>query len=282
MHLEGVEAEAALQHLGTEWLLKGCAALLDLGVNVIICHGPVAPAVQQYLTVRGVLVVANASFDGCRLASQATGCAPIAQMQGASVESLGHARYVRARKLGSRTVVELSGLRNPVRTILLCAPTSSVLDEAERSVHDALCAVLAAASDGGVVPGGGAVQFELAHLLRQHAVTGAINTAEQIGMGALADAMEVLPQMLAKNAGLDAPLLVAEGQRAHHQPGGTHVGVDLSRRCVRDMVAVAPMVIEPVRLVRSMLVSAVELVATVMCIDENIMMQPRKQFVVAQ
>jgi chaperonin GroEL (HSP60 family) len=173
---------------------------------------------------------------------RATGCEPIANVDLATNDSLGKAGAVRSKRAGGRSMVECQGLGvAPARTILLHAPTSSMFDEVERSIHDALCAVITAFKFKSLVPGGGAVQLELASRLRHESLQGT-QSAEQIGYSILADALEVLPLTIASNGGLDGPDMVAQGRRAHHdRPEGLFVGIDLDRQCLRDMVRCSPL-----------------------------------------
>lgn len=157
------------------------------------------------------------------------------------------------------------------------APTTSMMDELERSIHDALCATLAARQDGCVVPGGGAVQLACASQLRQEAA-GLARPSDAIGFEVMAQALEVLPLTIASNGGLDGPRVLAQAKQRHCQAGGECVGIDLDLGGVRDMAGEAPIVLEPSRLTKSMVAAAVRLTAQVLRIDENIMMVPRSSF----
>jgi len=261
---------------------RRCEALLELGVRLVVCHGGVSPQAVQLLTSRGAMVVPHASFDGCELISRATRCAPIANITAVRREALGRAGRVRRVRHGGKCLLEVSGLGGaPASTILLHAPTASMMDEAERSVHDALCAAITTCHHKKVVPGGGAIQLELSARLRVASMEGS-DGANQIGFSLLSDALEVLPLTIAANGGLDSIDMVARGRQAHHGGGeeGRFMGVDLDRQCVRNMLEETPMVIEPARLTTCMVSSAVALVAQVLRIDENIMLAPRANFVV--
>ena len=93
-------------------LIGRCDILLELGVNVVVCHGAVAPEAQHYLTTHGVLVVAFANFDGCELACRATGCSPIAHISSPGLDvKLGQAVRASVRTEAGRDMLELSGLQ---------------------------------------------------------------------------------------------------------------------------------------------------------------------------
>ena len=87
-------------------------------------------------------------------------------------------------------------------------------------------------------------------------------------------------QILARNAGLDGASIATKGVLLHQDPSHQHYGVDLAQGLLRDMAYVEPRVLEPARLPQCMVEAAVALAGQVLRIDENVLMQPRAQFVV--
>merc|ERR550537_1056167 len=114
---------------------------------------------------------------------------------------------------------------------LLRGANMHMLDEVERSLHDALCAVKRTMESASVVPGGGSVEAALSIYLENFATT--IGSREQLAIAEFAEAMLVIPKQLAINAAKDATDIVAK-LRAHHHAAQTdkaqaelkHTGLD--------------------------------------------------------
>merc|ERR1712037_798627 len=95
-----------------------------------------------------------------------------------------------------------------------CAAPTSSFEEAERSVHDALCAVSRTMESNSVVPGGGAVECALNLHLEDYART--FESYEQWAIAEYAEALLTIPKTLALNAAMDAIDLLATLRVRHH------------------------------------------------------------------
>ena len=158
-------------------------------------------------------------------------------------------------------------------TILLRGANDYMLDEMDRSVHDALCVIKRVLESGRVVPGGGAVEAALSIYLESFATT--LGSREQLAIAEFADAMLVIPKTLTVNAAKDATELVAK-LRAYHNSAQSkpdkerlaHYGLDLVEGTVRNNVEAG--VIEPA-LIKSKVISlATEAAITILRIDDLI------------
>ena len=137
---------------------------------------------------------------------------------------------IRGIKHQARTVsILIRGSNNLVRQIfykfsIILTFSIQVIDETERSLHDALCVVRCLVKNRGIIPGGGAIEVELAQKLAQYART--LKGAEQNCVKAFADALEIVPFTLSENAGLDPVTVVTELRNRHalgHQFAGINV-----------------------------------------------------------
>uniref|UniRef100_A0A915CT86 T-complex protein 1 subunit delta n=1 Tax=Ditylenchus dipsaci TaxID=166011 RepID=A0A915CT86_9BILA len=111
-------------------------------------------------------------------------------------------KYSEIYTSGDEKVVKVTGLKNSGQavSILLRGSSKLVLEEAERSLHDALCVIRCLVKKRALLPGGGAPEMEVAVRLRALAQTK--EGAEQYCWRAFADALELIPYTLAENAGL--------------------------------------------------------------------------------
>ena len=147
-----------------------------------------------------------------------------------------------------------------------------LLDEVDRSLHDAFCIVKRVLESGKVVPGGGAVEAALSVHLERYGRTR--EGREQLAIAEFADALLVIPKTLAVNAAKDAIDLVAQ-LRAKHvdcategHAEGRAFGLDLVAGGVRDNVAMG--VVEPMVSKVKMVQFATEAAVTILRIDDDI------------
>ena len=98
-------------------------------------------------------------------------------------------------------------------TILVRGSTEHVVNEIERAIKDAIGDVTAALKDGKVVAGAGSTEIEVARQLRKFSES--LSGREQLAAKVFAEAIEIIPQTLTENAGLD-PIDVFTDLRAAH------------------------------------------------------------------
>jgi len=108
-----------------------------------------------------------------------------------------------------------------------------IIDEADRSLHDALCVVRCLVKKHSIVPGGAAVEMEIAQKLMIHSRE--VFGTDQYCVRAYAEALEIVPYTLAENAGLD-PILFVTQQRLAHKEGKKYMGLNVKKNKVANMV----------------------------------------------
>ncbi len=134
-----------------------------------------------------------------------------ANVLSSAADKLGRAGVVRQIDFGTTNdkmlVIEQCPNSKAV-TILVRGSSKMVVDEAERSLHDALCVTRNLIRDNRIVYGGGSAEVSCALRVLEYAnqVTG----LEQYAVRAFAEALEVIPTALAENAGLAAIDVVSE------------------------------------------------------------------------
>lgn len=134
--------------------------------------------------------------------AKATGGKLVTTLDILTKDDLGNAELVEERKIGEDKMTFIEGCRNPhAVAILIRGGTQRILDEAERSIHDALCVVRDVVKESKIVAGGGAPEEEVTRVLRKYAET--LPRKEQLAVIGFANAVEIVPMTLAENAGLD-------------------------------------------------------------------------------
>ncbi|MHA1593235.1 MAG: TCP-1/cpn60 chaperonin family protein, partial [Candidatus Baldrarchaeia archaeon] len=183
-----------------------------------------------------------------------------------SEDALGYAELVEERKVADDKMVFVEGCKNPrAVSILVRGGSEHVVDEAERSLHDALCVVRNLIEEPKILPGGGAVELEVSRKLKEFAET--LGGREQLAVKAFAEALEVIPRTLAENGGLDPIDMMAE-LRSRHEKGEWWVGVDLEEGKVGDMREKG--VWEPLSVKRQAIAAASEVAQMILRIDDVI------------
>jgi T-complex protein 1 subunit delta len=241
----------------------GCNVLL---VQKSILRDATTDLALHYLAKAKIMCVRDVEREEVELVTKALGARPVAHIDGFTPDKLGSAALVEEVNLGpGGRVVQVTGVAAPGRTacVLLRASNALMLDEAARSLHDALCVIRCLVVKPALVPGGGAPEAAASVALARWAKT-ATGAAAVCG-AAFADALDVVPYTLAENAGLN-PIDVVSELRARHAAGERGAGVDVRRGGVRDVEAAG--VVQPLLVSRSALALASECVRMILKIDD--------------
>jgi len=259
------EMEAFLQE--EESMLKDMVEkVAKTGANVIICQKGVDDLAQHFLARKGVLAVRRAKRSDMEKLAKATGGKLVTNLDDMTKNDLGHAKLVEERKIGDDKMTFIEGCKDPrAVAILIRGGTQRIIEEAERSIHDALCVVRDVVQEPKIVAGGGAPELEIAKAIKHYAE--ALPGKEQLAIQAYAEALEIIPTTLAENAGLD-PIDILSELRARHEKGETWAGVGVLEAKVKDMEQLE--VLEPLSVKKQIIKSATEAASMILKIDDVI------------
>jgi len=161
----------------------------------------------------------------------------------------------------------IEGTKEPgAVTILLRGGSEQSLAEIERTINDAVCAVISSLKIGRYVAAGGSSEVEVALKLRDFART--IGGREQLAIETFADVLDVIPKTLAESAGLDAIDTIVTLRSKHQSPENKFVGIDVINSKITDMKKLN--VIEPLNIKTQAIVSSIEVVEMILRIDDII------------
>ena len=237
-----------------------------IGANVVLCQKGIDDMVQHFLARAGILAVRRIKKSDMEKLAKATGARIVTNLDDLKPEDLGEAELVEERKVGEDKMVFVEGCKNPKSvTILIRGGSERVVDEAERSIHDALCVVKDVLIEPKIVAGGGAPELELAMRLRDWAE--GLPGKEKKAVEAFADALEAIPVTLAENAGLD-PINIISELIALHKKGEIWAGVNVLEGKVGSMWEKE--VFEPVLVKKQVIKSATEAATMILKIDDVI------------
>eukprot|EP00262_Sarcandra_glabra_P021034 TRINITY_DN862_c0_g1_i3.p1 TRINITY_DN862_c0_g1~~TRINITY_DN862_c0_g1_i3.p1 ORF type:complete len:547 (-),score=116.41 TRINITY_DN862_c0_g1_i3:187-1827(-) len=254
--------------------------LLKAGANVVLTTKGIDDMALKYFVEAGAIAVRRVRKEDLRHVAKATGATSVstfADMEGDETfdsSFLGYADEVVEERIADDDVIMVKGTKNTSAvSLILRGANDYMLDEMERSLHDALCIVKRTLESNVVVAGGGAVEAALSVYLEYLATT--LGSREQLAIAEFAESLLIIPKVLAVNAAKDATELVAK-LRAYHHTAQTKankqhlssMGLDLSKGTVRNNLEAG--VIEPVMSKVKMIQFATEAAITILRIDDMI------------
>jgi thermosome len=240
--------------------------LIATGANVVLCQKGIDDMAQHFLAKKSILVVRRIKKSDMEKLAKATGGKIITNLDDMNASDLGYANLVEERKIGNDKMTFVEGCKHPrAVTILIRGATQRIIDEAERSIHDALCVVRDIVEEPKVVAGGGAPEMEISRVLKKYAET--LPGREQLAVRNFAEALETIPITLSENAGLD-PIDVLSELRAKHEKGETWAGIEVLSGKSRDMSEAG--VFEPLSVKKQIIKSATEASSMILKIDDVI------------
>ena len=138
------------------------------GANVVLCQKGIDDIAQHYLAKSGILAVRRIKESDMFKLAKATGARITNNLEDLSSKDLGAANLVEERKVETDKWVFIEGCKNPKAvTILVRGGSQRVVDEADRSIHDALMVTKDVLEKPAIVAGGGAPEAYIANEIRQ-------------------------------------------------------------------------------------------------------------------
>src|ERR687896_810195 len=236
------------------------------GANVVLCQKGIDDIAQHYLAKAGVLVVRRVKESDMFKLSKATGARIVSNLDDLVEGDLGSADLVEERKVETDKWVFIEGCKNPKSvTILIRGGSQRVVDEADRSLHDALMVMKDVLEKPFIVAGGGAPEAYIATHIRNW--SSGLEGREQLAVIKFAEALENIPISLATNAGMDPIDTMAE-LRAKQNKGMKWTGINVKSTNVLDMYK--QNVLEPVVIKEQIIKSATEAACMILRIDDVI------------
>lgn len=211
------------------------------------------------------LVVKDVEREDIEFVCKTLNCRPIASLDHFVAENLVNADVVEEFPSGTTKFVKITGIQHPGRTVsIICRGSNKlVLEEAARSLHDALCVVRCLVKNRAQIVGGGAPEIEMALELANCAE--AMEGVDAYSFRAYADALEVVPSTLAENAGLN-PIATVTELRNRHAQGEKTAGINVRKGAITDILA--ENVIQPLLVSISAISLATETVRSILKIDD--------------
>ena len=238
----------------------------NIGANVLICQKGIDDIAQHYLSKHGVLAVRRVKESDMTKLAKATGGRISTNLDDISTDDLGHAEIAHQKKVESDKWVFIEGCKNPRSvTVLIRGGSQRVVDEADRSIHDALMVVKDVVEKPSIVAGGGSPEAYLATELNEWA--GSADGREQLAMRQYAEALEAIPLTIAENAGMD-PIDALITLRANQTGGKQTAGINAKEGKIGNMFSLD--IVEPLAVKEQIIKSATEAACMILRIDDVI------------
>lgn len=253
-----------------QYLLNMCKKIKKAGCNVLfiqksILRDAVNDLSLHFLSKLKIMVVKDIERDEIEFICKSTGCKPIADVESFSEDKLGYADLIDEVSSAGSKVVKVTGVKNSDKTVsILCHGANSlVLEEAERSLHDALCVVRCLVKKKALIAGGGAPEIEMSRHLMEYGRS--LTDMEAYCFQAFAEALEVIPTTLAENAGLN-PIAIVTELRNRHALGEKTAGINVRKGVITNILE--ENVIQPLLVTTSAIELASETVKMLLKIDD--------------
>jgi T-complex protein 1 subunit epsilon len=214
-------------------MVKKCK---DSGANVILCQWGFDDEANHLLLQNQLPAVRWVGGVELELIAIAPGGRIVPRFEELSNAKLGKAGLVREVSFGTTKermlVIEQCECSNAV-TVLIRGGNKMIVDEAKRSLHDAMCVVRNLIKDNRVVYGGGSA--EIACSLAVSAFADTVPGIEQYAIRAFADALDDIPMALAENAGLSPIVEVTTVKSRQLSENNPRLGIDCNQLGTNDM-----------------------------------------------
>jgi T-complex protein 1 subunit beta len=248
-------------------------AIVAHGINVFINRQLIYNYPEQLFADAGVMAIEHADFEGVDRLAAVTGGEIVSTFDHPELVKLGQADLIEEIMIGEDRMLRFSGVKaGAACTIVLRGASQHVLDEAERSLHDALAVLQQTMKHPQVVFGGGCSETLMANAVDEAARS--VPGKKQLAMEGFARALRQMPTIISDNAGYDSAELVSQVKAAHYA-GQQRAGIDIRSGTVGNMEELG--ICEPLKLKRSVLISASEAAEMILRVDDIVRCAPRQR-----
>lgn len=236
------------------------------GAKIVLSKLPIGDVATQYFSDREMFCAGRVTEEDLNRTMKSCGGAIQSTVHDLNDETLGTCETFEEKQIGGERFNLFRGCpKSQSCTIILRGGAEQFMEETERSLHDAIMIVRRAMQNDSVVAGGGAIDMELSKYLRNYSRT--IAGKEQLIIGAMAKAFEVIARQLCDNAGFDATNILNK-LRQKHAGDGIWFGVDIMNEDIADNYAAC--VWEPAIVKANAITAASEATCLLLSVDETV------------
>ncbi len=223
VRVENVAKVAEIELAEKEKMKEKVDLICKHDINVFINRQLIYNYPEQLFADRNVMAIEHADFDGIERLALVTGGEIVSTFGNPELVKLGKCDLIEQVNIGEETLLKFSGVPlGEACSVVIRGATQQIIEEAERSLHDALCVLTSTVKETRTVFGGGCSEMLMANAVEKAAA--ATPGKEARAMESFAQALRQLPSTIAENGGYDSAQLVAE-LRALHTQGIHTVGL---------------------------------------------------------
>lgn len=243
--------------------------IVNSGAKVILSKLPIGDLATQYFADRDIFCAGRVPVGDLERVAKATGGQVQTTTHGLTDKILGTCGKFEEVQLGSERYNMFTECeRSQTCTLVLRGGAAQYIEEAARSLNDAIMIVTRAIKTHAVVAGGGAIEMELSRYLREHVRT--IKGKKQLVVNGFAKALEIIPKTLSENSGMDSTEILNKLRQIHQTQGdeGRWFGVDVLGGKISDLMEI--FVWEPEIVRNNVMQAATEAACTILSVDQTI------------
>eukprot|EP00758_Cryptobia_borreli_P003820 Tbor_TRINITY_DN4001_c0_g1::TRINITY_DN4001_c0_g1_i2::g.11762::m.11762/K09494/CCT2; T-complex protein 1 subunit beta len=250
-----------------------CEKIIKHNVNCFINRQLIYNYPEEIFAQAGVMAIEHADFEGTERLAKALGADVLSTFDDTDRVNYGFAEKIDEVMIGENTVIRFSGLpRGEACTIVLRGMSQHILDEAERSIHDAICVISQTVRETRTVPGAGCSEIAMAKAVETEAKI--TPGKKQLAMLAFANALKMIPTVIADNSGLDSNDLVTRIE-AEHYKGNDMIGLDVTNGDIGNIKELG--ITESYKVKNSVVNYASEAAEMILRVDDVLRAAPRQR-----
>lgn len=271
--VDSVAKVAEIEAAEKEKMLQKCERIIAHDCNVFVNRQLIYNLPEQKFADSGIMSIEHADFDGIERLALVLDGDIVSTFDTPDKVKLGTCELIEEIMIGEDKLVRFSGCPNSqASTIVIRGANTHVVDEAHRSLHDALCVLSQTVKNTRVLPGGGATEMLMAQAVEEESKK--VGGKQVLAMEAFAKALRQMPMHIADNAGYDSAELVAD-LRAKHYEGAHTWGLEMYKGGLADMNERG--IRESYQVKSQVLLSASEAAEMILRVDDIVQCAPRQR-----
>jgi len=243
------------------------------GINCFVNRQLIYNWPEQLFADAAIASIEHADFDGVERLALVTNGEIVSTFDHPELVKIGQCDLIEEIMVGEDKMIKFSGVAaGEACTIVLRGATNQLLDEAERSLHDALSVLSQTVKEPRTVLGGGCTEMLMSKAVDEAAKT--VLGKKAMAVESFGKALRQIPTILADNGGFDSSELVGI-LRAKHYEGWNTAGLDMTEGKVADVRELG--ITESFKLKKQVLLSASEAAEMILRVDNIIRCAPRQR-----
>lgn len=271
--VDSIEKMAEIELAEREKMKRKVAKILAHKPDVFINRQLIYDYPEGLMSEQGIMVIEHADFDGVERLSAVLGADILSTFDSPATATLGKCEGIEEIMIGEDKVIKFTGCsERRASTIILRGANIQLLDEAERSLHDALCVLVQTIKNKTVVYGGGNTEVRMGEAT--DALAKKVPGKKKFAIEAFGRALRKLPTIMAENGGFDGAELVSQ-LITYIDSGSVTSGIEMYSGSIGDMETLG--VKECLKVKESALLAAHEAAEMILRVDEIVKAAPRQR-----